>query len=625
MCGIAGVVSFDGRGPADPRITDALSAALAHRGPDGHGCYRSADGRAALVHRRLAIIDPTVRAAQPMASSDARYHLTFNGEIYNYRSLRDALEQRGCAFRTESDTEVVLSLLAEEGPRALEQLRGMFALALWDERDRTLLVARDRFGMKPLYLAARTGQVAFASEIRALRAAGLVDGTVSSGGILAYLAWASIPAPLTWLEGVEQLEPGTWRSWDGCGTVTAGRFTDVNAPFAGEPERDEAAFRERVADALCDSVRAHLVADVPVGVFLSSGIDSGAVVATVRAVTNANLHAYTVVVDETAYSEEAGARRIAERFGMPHHVLRIDANSIESRLDAIVHALDQPTADAVNTYFVSQAVAATGVKAVLSGIGGDEMFGGYPSFGRIPSGLALSRAIGPLLRLTGAAAGFALPSWRAAKWRHFASDARPESGYRAMRGLFMPEELASLAGPALCDPATWGTATAALDTVEERIFESAGGETPLATVARMETRMFLASQLLRDVDAVSMAHGLEVRMPFVDHHLQRAVWPSLGAYPALASHKRILYEALRLPLPEGITDRPKQGFTLPFEEWLHGPLRDPARAGFDLLVARGWVNPEAANRVWSAWEAGQAHWSRVWALGMLGRFLEQAE
>jgi asparagine synthase (glutamine-hydrolysing) len=627
MCGIGGVVRFGSSDAGvDASRVAALSTALAHRGPDGAGTWRSTDGRAMLVHRRLAIIDPSPGGAQPMQSTDGRHVIVFNGEVYNYRELRAGLEQDGERFSTASDTEVLLRLIARRGAEALADVRGMFACALWDSREQSLLLARDRFGIKPLYVAAGADRVAFASEVGALRRAGLVGREVSPAGVLAYLAWASIPAPLTWLRDVEALDPGTWRQWRRDGQQARGCFADVSAAYVSAPggAGGEAAMRERVADAMRDSLRAHLVGDVAVGVFLSGGIDSGAIVSTARSVTGSNLHAYTIVVDEAGYSEADRAREVAETFGATHHVIRVDASNIHRELPAIVQCLDQPTADAVNTYFVSKAVATTGLKAVLSGVGGDELFGGYPSFERIPAGLQLGRALGPAMRATGPAATLALPAWRAAKWRHFAGDPDLESGYRAMRGFFMPEELDGILGPALAEHGVREAAETAVAGAEARIFTSAGPERPLASVARMETRGFLGSQLLRDADAVSMAHGLEVRMPYVDHELLHAVWPALGAHPSQVRGKRALYEALPQPLPRAVTGAAKRGFTLPFAEWMRGPLREPVRAGLRALASSGWIAPHVPEEVWSAWQRGHAHWSRPWGLGMLGRFLEEA-
>ena len=617
MCGLAGLVNFTGA-PVDNSLAPALGSALKHRGPDGEGTFTSPG--VLLVHRRLAIIDPTPAAAQPMCL-EGRFHIVFNGEIYNHGELRRQMEARGERFHTTSDTEVLLRLLAREGPGGLARARGMFALALWDERERTLLLARDRFGIKPLYLAHAGGHVAFASEVGALRRSGLVSRDVSPAGVLAYVRWASIPAPLTWLRDVEALEPGTWVLVRADGAMARGCFADPAAAYVEGRRVTEQALREAAGAALSDSVRAHLVADVPVGLFLSGGIDSGAILSLARTVSGRSLHTYTVVVDEAALSEGPQARAVAEAFAATHHELRVDARHIRDDLSRIVTILDQPTADAVNSYYVSRAVAATGVKAVLSGVGGDELFGGYPSFERLPAMLQVSRALGPAMRVTSAAATLALPAWRAAKWQHFAGEPQLEAAYRALRGFFMPAELPSLLGPALFDNSD---AAAAADAAEHAVLAAAGVETPGASVARMETRGFLGGQLLRDIDAVSMAHGLEVRVPFVDHELQRAIWPALGSHPSLMKGKRLLHESLPVALPAPVVDRPKQGFTLPFETWMRGELREATRDGLEALAAAGWIAPGAPSAVWNAFERGQAHWSRAWGLGLLGRFLAEA-
>ena len=618
MCGIAGVVSFT-REPVDNSLAAALDAALRHRGPDGRGAFRS-DG-VLLVHRRLAIIDLSPAAAQPMSAARGRHQIVFNGEIYNHRELRRDMEAHGEHFQTASDTEVLLRLLLREGADGLARVRGMFALAWWDEQERTLLLARDRFGIKPLYVAHDAKRVAFASEIGALRRSGLVARDISPAGVLAYLNWASIPAPLTWLRGVEAVEPGMWLRFAADGSLSRGMFANAIDCYVDAPARSERELREAASAALAASVGAHLVADVPVGVFLSGGIDSGSLVSIASAIVDAPLRTYTVVVDEASHSEGELAASVASAFGAIHHELRVDARGIRDDLSGIVRALDQPTGDAVNSYYVSRAVAATGVKAVLSGVGGDELFGGYPSFDRLPAMLQVSRALGPVMRATGAAATLALPAWRAAKWQHFAREPQLEAAYRALRGFFMPEELPALLGPALADDAQ---AAEAVDHAEQERFIVAGPESPGASVARMETRGFLGAQLLRDIDAVSMAHGLEVRVPFVDHELQRVIWPALGKHPSLMKGKRLLHESLRRGLPAAVVNRPKQGFTLPFDAWMRGDLRDATRDGLQTLAVQGWIDASAPAAVWSAFERGHAHWSRAWGLGMLGRFLTEA-
>ena len=620
MCGIGGAFSWsDPAGFDASRAAADLCAALAHRGPDGEGTFT--DLGVVLVHRRLAIIDPTPAARQPMTTPDGRYRIVFNGEIYNYRDLRGDLARAGVRFATASDTEVLLALIVRDGIQALSRARGMFALAVWDNTARTLTVARDRFGIKPLYIAERPGCVAFASEIAALRRAGLVERDVSPAGVLAFLAWSYIPSPLTWLRGAVHLAPGTWTRWHSDGRREIGTFGDFTEVYEGETADDERELCVRASEAIRDSVAAHMVADVPVGVFLSGGVDSTALVAHARGVTSGELHTYTVAGDVPSMSEIEPARRIATFFETTHHELMIGAAAMQRALPSIIRRLDAPSADAINSYFVSQAVAATRIKAVLSGVGGDEMFGGYPSFQRIPAAMRTARWLSPVLPVTVMAAS-AVPDWRARKLQHFAGTGDAGSAYRAVRGNFMPEEWSRLLGPAF-DARARREAREALSAIEAQTFREAPGETPLATVARMETGAYLQGQLLRDVDAVSMAHALEVRVPFVDHRLAASIWPALGHHPDLLHGKHLLRRSIPR-MPDGMTAGPKRGFTLPFDTWMRGGLRETALRGIESTVALGWVNARAAAAVWSDWERGRAHWSRAWSLSVLGQFLQEA-
>jgi len=620
VCGIGGVFTWSDAGAFDaPRTAADLGAALAHRGPDGEGCFT--DHGLLLVHRRLAIIDRTPGGHQPMATPDGRFCLVYNGEIYNYRELRSELERSGVQFRSRSDTEVLLALIVRDGIDALHRARGMFALALWDRAARSLTLARDRFGIKPLYVAVTPRRVAFASEIGALRRASLAERDVSPAGALAFLAWSHIPAPLTWLRSVESLQPGTWARWQADGHTVSGRFADVSDVYEDRSPMNEDELRARAREAIKDSVAAHMVSDVPVGVFLSGGLDSAAVVANARSMVAGELHTYTVGTDVPSMSEIEEARETAVSFETTHHELMIGAGAIERALPAVIRRLDAPSADAINSYFVSQAVAATRIKAVLSGVGGDEMFGGYPSFQRVPAALRTAKWLAPVLPVTAMAVA-AVPDWRARKLQHFAAAPDPISAYRAVRGTFMPEEWDSLLGPAF-DGEAGRSARETLADIDAQRFRSGPSETPLAAVARMETVGYLRAQLLRDVDVVSMAHGLEVRMPFVDHRLAATVWPSLGHHPGLLVGKRLLQRSVP-PLPAGLANRPKRGFMLPFDTWMRGGLREMTLRGIESAVSLGWVNARAAASLWDEWERGRAHWSRPWALSVLGQFLQDA-
>jgi asparagine synthase (glutamine-hydrolysing) len=392
----------------------------------------------------------------------------------------------------------------------------------------------------------------------------------------------------------------------------------------GRHATGETAFRDLIGEAVRDSVRAHLVSDVPVGIFLSGGIDSSAIVSAATSTGAARLQTFTVGFDD-ATSEAVHARTIAKAFGTEHHELRVDAPHVVGDLSQIFACLDQPTIDAVNSFYVSRAVASTGIKTVLSGTGGDELFGGYSSFSRLPRAMAIRRATGSAWPLVARAAGSIVPARLRARWRHFAAtDGDLADAYRVQRGFLQPDEVADLAGEALCEPSIWTDAAEEIECVERLLVAPAGEETDVAGVARLETRVYLASQLLRDIDVMAMAHGLEVRVPFVDHELASAVWPELGFHRSLLARKRMLFDSLQRPLPDAIVRRPKQGFTLPFAEWIGGELAPVVRDGMQQLADGGWIVADAPARVWSDWQSGAVHWTRPWGLAVLGHFLSRA-
>ena len=624
MCGIAGIVQSDGATmPQAASIASALGNALAHRGPDASGVWQSPDQQALLVHRRLAIIDPGPDGAQPMILDGGDEVIVFNGEIYNYKELRHELEGRGYRFRTASDTEVLGRLVVALGPESLSRVRGMFAFALWNPRSRSLLLARDRFGIKPLYVVSSRSGFSFASELGALKAARIVESAPSASAVLAFLAWGSILPPLAWNGGVEMLDAGTWMEWRQDRIADRGRFADAREPYltrdgAARSERD---LRETAREAIQSTVRAHLVSDVPVGVFLSGGIDSGALVSWATSVGAADLRTFTVGFDDQS-SEAERAASVAAAFGTTHEELHLDPASVAREIPAVVSRFDQPTIDGVNSYFVSKAVAATGIKTVLSGAGGDELFCGYPSFRRIPRATNVKRAAGPLWSSIAFAGRAVVPERLQSRWRHFAtSNGNLAEAYRVQRGFLMPREIATLAGPALTEASVWRTASDELHKVEQLLLDGRGPERPTASIARLESRLYLQAQLLRDLDVMSMTHGLEVRVPFVDHELVATVWPELGRHPSLRAGKFLLHSTLPRPLPAAVVESPKQGFTLPFARWMRAELAPFVQDGMSALARHGWIAADAPSHVWNDWQAGRVHWSRPWGLGALGHFI----
>jgi asparagine synthase (glutamine-hydrolysing) len=391
------------------------------------------------------------------------------------------------------------------------------------------------------------------------------------------------------------------------------------APLEGSEDELE----RRLESILVDAFRYRMVSDVPVGVFLSGGIDSGALLSCASSPGSMPLQTFTVGFDHDT-SEIGRAREVAALFGTTHHELHVTGGEVARDLPAVLARLDQPTIDAVNSFYVARAVASTGIKAVLSGAGGDELFGGYASFTRLPRAMAVKRMTAPLWPALGSLTGLLMSERLRARWRHFASsNGSFIEAYRVQRGFLLPEEVESIAGPALRD-ARWPEAVEIVRETERTLLapiQPLSVERPQATVARLESRMYLASQLLRDLDVMSMAHALEVRVPFVDHELLGEVWPELALHPDLLRGKRLLSGTLERPLPPAVLNHPKQGFTLPFAQWMKADLAPVVRDGLQRLADGGWITSPTPHRVMNDWQRGVAHWSRPWGLSVLGHFL----
>jgi asparagine synthase (glutamine-hydrolysing) len=577
MCGINGILRLSpGAPPIDPAELLGTRDAMARRGPDGEGAYLSADGRVGLGHRRLAILDPSPAGAQPMASPDGRFHAVLNGEIYNFRELRRALPGR--AWRSESDTEVLLALYAERGAAMLRDLRGMFALAIWDERERRLLLARDPLGVKPLYYSLAGGCLRFASQVKALEASGAVPLDVDPAGLAGFLLWGAVPEPWTIRQAVKALP--------------AGSFLEIADGRAGEPVAYGPAAVPEDLDpdptaALADSVRAHLVSDVPVAVFLSAGLDSSLLLALARRVpTSRDAEtplAFTLAFDVfagTPRDEAPLAAETARRLGARHVVRRVGRDDFRALFRAAVEAMDQPSIDGFNTFVVARAAHEAGIKVALSGLGGDELLGSYPSFADVPRGARAARWGG---RVPGAVALWPRLARRAAPGRPKLAGLLRHGGtlagaYFLRRGLFLPEEL-----PAILGRERAAEALAAYDPVADAARALAGlnGQAgdPWLAVQAMEMARYMRNQLLRDADWASMASSLELRVPLADARLS-AAFAARGFAAARRLGKAGLVRQAAPELPEALFDRPKTGFYMPVTEWLEeGGGGEPAGEG----------------------------------------------
>jgi len=625
MCGIHGILRLTSAAP--PIDRDELLRtrdALARRGPDGEGLWLDPDGRVGLGHRRLAILDLSDAAAQPMASADGHHRIVFNGEIYNFRALRSELEADGHRFRSTGDTEVILALYARCGVAAFERLRGMYALALWDGAARSLVLARDPFGIKPLYYAhdRQAGVLRFASQVKALDASGAVSREVDPAGLTGFLLWGSVPEPRTIRRAVRALPAGTSL------TITEGSF---GTPRPIRPRVDGAGSLAW-PEAIDESVRAHLVSDVPVAVFLSSGLDS----ATLAALATRHLPepptTFTLRFEPTLgtdHDEGPLAAATARRLGTRHVERIVSRADFHDLWDDALAAMDQPSIDGFNTYVVSRAAADAGLKVVLSGLGGDELLGSYPSFTDVPRIARWMRWAHPLSPVLGSrpvkrawaplARRFRPGSPKLAGLPHLlarqaaSTGGRLAAAYVLRRGLFLPHELpplldgllgedAARQALAACDPVRHALATL------ERGGLTPGGPTPSANaepprawdaVQTLESALYMRNQLLRDADWASMAHSLELRVPFVDAWL-RASLAGASREQARTTSKAAVLRRVAPELPQALWTRPKTGFYIPVMDWLDdretapesrgGAERSMARdaRGLALRVARRW-------------------------------------
>jgi len=618
VCGICGIYRPDGGDAGDLRSVAArMTDTLVHRGPDDAGVWGDPSGRVALGNRRLAIIDLSPAGHQPMVSDDGRVAVTYNGEIYNFQELRQELERAGRRFAGYSDTEVILNLYLRDGIEMVGRLRGMFALAIWDGRSSRVMLARDRLGIKPLYYARSGGGWLFASEIRAIRAAAPASMAVDPLGVAAFLRLGSVPGPLTIFAGVKELPPATVFVLGADADETPSPYWRVPVPEEQARATDAPAgeLRERFVDA----VRGHLVSDRPVGVFLSGGVDSGAIVAAMREAGHAHVRTFSITFPEAEYDEGVDAARVATRYETEHTARPVSGGDLAADLDRIVGAMDQPTIDGVNTYYVSEVTRRSGTVVALSGLGGDELFGGYPSFRRVPRLLAWQQAARriPLARPLAATALGMIPSPRSSKLREgLLLPATARSAYLVVRGLLTGDEVATLLCPgAVREASDRFDAAAALGALAEEL----PGD-PVAATSVLELRGYMHNQLLRDTDVMSMAHSLEVRVPFLDHPLVEFASRLPGAL-RVNGHppKWLLLRAFGDRLPAEAA-RPKRGFTFPIGPWLRGPLR--ARVDEALGDGGGGLfQRDALARLRDRVERGQSHWSRLWAVAVLCRWL----
>ena len=571
MCGIAAVFSLSSAlPPVDPAELGRMCDRLAPRGPDGSGTWLDPRGRVGLGHRRLAIIDLSPTGAQPMSDPRGRFRIVFNGEIYNYLELRRELEATGHQFRSHSDTEVILALYETHGWDFLPRLRGMFTFVLWDENRRGLLLARDGYGIKPLYLSEANGTLRVASTVKALLSTGEVSTEPSPAGHAGFFLWGHVPEPYTLYRDVRSLPAGTALWVDSDGKREEKTYFDLRREFL--TAEAGAAPVGNLREALQDSVRAHLVADVPVGVFLSAGLDSSALVALATQAGATELQTVTLAFREfrgTARDEAPMAEATARRFGTRHQTIEISRDEFEAEVEQLLDAMDQPTVDGVNVFFVSRAAARVGLKVALTGLGGDELLGGYDNFRAVPR---ITRAVTLAGRVPGATAlarklGTVAAGWRASpKLAQVVDLGGTHAGaYLLKRALYLPAEIEARVGRELARRGLEELRT--LDRIDACV---EGIHSPFLRVSALESSWYMKAQLLRDADWASMAHSLELRVPFVDPPLGRAT-AALAIRDGGMIKSRALAEAVP-ELPDEVLRRPKTGFQIPVRDWVGARL-----------------------------------------------------
>lgn len=623
MCGIAGLISPT----IDARVREAAAgrvvARMRHRGPDDSGFV--SEGAATLGMCRLAIIDPA-NGRQPMASPDGRFHLVFNGALYNFRELRPSLAAAGWNFRTDCDTEVLLAALALRGTACLSDLRGMFAFGFWDAHERRLVLARDPFGIKPLYFSPLFPDgFIFASELNGLLASGLVERAIDPASVGEYLAWFSVPAPRTIYRGIMSLRPGHLLVVEGGRRPEMRAWWTLPPPQARESAGSHGEFVHELGRRLQDSIKAHRVADVPVGAFLSGGLDSTAVVGLMARSGATRLKTFTVVFDDPGLSEAAPARQTAASLGTEHYEELLTGHRVADDLSRIIATLDSPTGDGINTYYASHAARAGGVTVALSGLGGDELFGGYPSFRDLPRlarVLPLWRKVPPSLQRL-VLGRLNRGTSRARKLADFLTHARDLHDLAALQRRVLPEStrLALLSPDARAEAERLGPIHPLAD---DFIAELAGAD-PLQVISAWELRTYMADVLLRDSDVFSMANSLELRVPFIDRPLIEWLWPQDPAQRfAAVGTKAALADATAAVVPAHVRARRKQGFSLPFARWMRSELLPFLDDAFSpgALGNCPWLEPQAAARLWHSYRTGSDDraWSRVWTVAMLVAF-----
>ena len=630
MCGICGIITPDFSENERKNIVQKMSDVMVHRGPDDSGIVSLK--YITLGHQRLSIIDLSKRARQPMVSKDGRYYIVYNGEIYNYRELRKYLLNRGHTFKSLSDTEVIIHLYEEHGPECVHKLRGMFSFAIYDEAKRELFIARDRLGIKPLYYSVPSSRFLFASEIKSIVKSGLIEPELDLEAVDLYLSFGYVPPPWTILKGVYALLPGHYIHVNDA-HVTVERWWCLPEPGTTQCPYDE--IIPQVRYLLEESIRLHQVSDVPIGAFLSGGIDSTAVVGLMSRVSDKPIKTFSVGFENDVpgrFNELTHANLVARKFQAEHTEVILKGQEVVDELENVVWYLDQPSFDGINSYFVSRAARQGGLKVALSGLGADELFGGYGSYQVIPRLSAFVKCWGrmpesvrtSIVRFLESTVGKLSNNDRTRKIGRLCWVNSPVALYALARFTLWPLEKKELYSSCfLKELESENGHNGSLSLLQEYVDNNYG---PWRMVTGLELQTFMNWRLLRDTDVMSMAHSLEVRVPFIDHRLVEFIcglpegWEKRLGYP-----KRLLTNALSELIPEDIINRPKHGFEFPIECWMRRELRQVVEDTLSdsSIKSRGLFSPDGVRSLYRGFLRGNYSYPEIWQLVILELWLRR--
>lgn len=619
MCGINGIYRFKGFSD-DGTVIKQMNDTLKHRGPDAEGVYK--DELVHLGHRRLSIIDVDQRSNQPFYSPDRRYVLVFNGEIYNYREIRQHLPEYN--FVTDSDTEVVIAAFMKWGEKCLRSFNGMFAFAIWDTQTKDLFIARDRLGIKPLYYVLTDEEIIFSSSIKSILDSGLVERKLRTQSVVDYLRFQTVHAPYTIIEGVFMLMPGQHLKINETDGVKFTQYWNIITETKLS-NTDLETTKNKIREGLTQSIDRRLMSDVPFGAFLSGGIDSSIIVGLMAQIRESKIDTFSVVFNENEFSERHFAKMISDKFGTNHHEIELSVNDFKDLIPDALSLMDHPSGDGPNTYVVSKKTREAGVKMALSGLGGDELFAGYSIFkqvkelqskGWLKSFPAYARK--PFANLYHQLKGDVASSKikELLKLEYFDM----EYIYQYYRQTLMDDQIRKLVNiPSLPTNQSFKIPH---DLVG---YETEGWSLPsLSRISVAEISTYMQNVLLRDADQMSMANSMEVRVPFLDHGFVELVLGIPDKHKFPSSPKKLLVESFEELLPREVYDREKMGFVLPYEHWMKGDLKGFCEDRLDVLKNNSLFNPGQLDKLWNQFQSGNkgVTWSRLWPLVVLGDWIK---